>query len=79
MYNAFAVWGSLNSRQVASLLARLVDGVEMWVAPAQPQGVLSKNWGGTERNPTVTCMVFKAKDNDGRKNLALGCDGFCGP
>ncbi|GFV57645.1 hypothetical protein TNCV_3132331 [Trichonephila clavipes] len=29
-----------------------------------PQGVLPQNWGGTEQNRTVTCMVLKATAND---------------
>ncbi|GFV91416.1 HTH_Tnp_Tc3_2 domain-containing protein [Trichonephila clavipes] len=36
--------------------------------PWLPPGFSSLNWGGTEQNPTVTCMVLKAKANDRRKN-----------
>ncbi|GFY33896.1 hypothetical protein TNCV_4596041 [Trichonephila clavipes] len=43
-----------------------------------PQSVLPLNWGGTEPNCTVTCMVLKATDND-RRHLALYHDEFCGP
>ncbi|GFW99968.1 hypothetical protein TNCV_3079651 [Trichonephila clavipes] len=38
------------------------------------KGLLPRNWGGTEQNRTVTCMLVKAKANDMRKNLALVCD-----
>ncbi|GFV71087.1 hypothetical protein TNCV_1662441 [Trichonephila clavipes] len=38
--------------------------------PGQPQGLLPLNWGGTEQNRTVTCMVLKAKANDRRKNCS---------
>ncbi|GFW50205.1 hypothetical protein TNCV_4696231 [Trichonephila clavipes] len=36
-----------------------------------PQGVVLTNWGGTEPNHTVLCVVLKAMANDSRKNLAL--------
>ncbi|GFV56396.1 uncharacterized protein TNCV_855491 [Trichonephila clavipes] len=61
--------GTLNSRRAASPLVRLVEEEERWEAPDHPQGVLPQNWGGTEQNRTVTCMVLKAKANDRRKNL----------
>ncbi|GFX41916.1 hypothetical protein TNCV_3677281 [Trichonephila clavipes] len=38
---------------------RLVEGEERWEAPDDPQGFLPLNWGGTEQNCTVICMVFK--------------------
>ncbi|GFW40631.1 uncharacterized protein TNCV_4824671 [Trichonephila clavipes] len=63
MFSAFAAGGTLNSRRAASPFIRLVDGEERWEAPEQPQGVLPRNWGGTEQNRTVTCMVLKAEDN----------------
>ncbi|GFU65880.1 uncharacterized protein TNCV_5011781 [Trichonephila clavipes] len=69
--------GTLNSRRSASPLVWL--GEERWHAPDHPQGVLSQNWGGTEQNRTVTCMVFKAKANDRRKILVLSRDEFRGP
>ncbi|GFV31859.1 uncharacterized protein TNCV_3790691 [Trichonephila clavipes] len=68
--------GTLNSRRAASPLMRLVE--EKWVTPDHPQGVLPQNWGGTEQNHTVTCMLLKAKANDKRKNLALHRDEFRG-
>ncbi|GFX08246.1 uncharacterized protein TNCV_3267371 [Trichonephila clavipes] len=70
--------GTLNSRRAANPLAKLEEE-ERWEAPNQPQGVLPKNWGGTEQNLTVTCMLLKAKANDRRKNLALSRDEFHGP
>ncbi|GFW96252.1 uncharacterized protein TNCV_572231 [Trichonephila clavipes] len=54
--------GTLNRHRAASPLVRLVEG------PRTPQGFLPLNWGGTEQNRTVTCMVLKAKANDRRKN-----------
>ncbi|GFY21637.1 hypothetical protein TNCV_1167821 [Trichonephila clavipes] len=53
--------GTLNSRQDASSLARLVEGKERWEAPDYTEGVLPQNWCGIEPNPTVTSMVLKAK------------------
>ncbi|GFW29228.1 uncharacterized protein TNCV_4133011 [Trichonephila clavipes] len=60
-------WGTLNSRQAASHLGRLMDGEERREGPDHPHNVLSQNWGGNEPNCTVTCMVLKAADNDRRK------------
>ncbi|GFW87218.1 uncharacterized protein TNCV_5125701 [Trichonephila clavipes] len=71
--------GTLNSRRAASPRVRLEEGEERWKAPGQPQRFLPLNWGGTEQNRTVTCMVLKAKANDRRKNLALSRDEFHGP
>ncbi|GFV14099.1 uncharacterized protein TNCV_525751 [Trichonephila clavipes] len=71
--------GTLNSRRVASFLVRLVKGEERWEVSDHPQGVLPQNWGGTEKNRTVTCMVLKAKANDRCKNLAHSRDELRGP
>ncbi|GFU46624.1 uncharacterized protein TNCV_1546411 [Trichonephila clavipes] len=60
--------GTLNSRRAASRLVWLVEGEERREAPGHPQGFLPLNWGGTEQNRTVTCMVLKAKVYDMRKN-----------
>ncbi|GFT08594.1 uncharacterized protein TNCV_661701 [Trichonephila clavipes] len=60
--------GTLNSRRAASPLVWLVEGEERWEAPDDPQGFLPLNWGGTEQNRLVTCVVLKAKDNDRLKN-----------
>ncbi|GFV72900.1 hypothetical protein TNCV_1974471 [Trichonephila clavipes] len=46
--------------------------------PDHPQEVLPQNWGGTEQNRAVTCMVLKAKANDKRKNLVLSRNEFRG-
>ncbi|GFU63640.1 uncharacterized protein TNCV_4588451 [Trichonephila clavipes] len=78
MYSAFAAGGTLNSRRAASSLVRLVEGEERWNAPDHPQGVLPLNWGETELNRSVTCMVLKATAND-RRHLALCHDEFPGP
>ncbi|GFU52424.1 hypothetical protein TNCV_192971 [Trichonephila clavipes] len=70
--------GTLNSRRVAGLLVRLVEGEERREALNHPQGVLLQNWGGTVHNCTVTCMVFKAKASDIRKNVVFRLDEFQG-
>ncbi|GFW24107.1 uncharacterized protein TNCV_4951511 [Trichonephila clavipes] len=70
---------TLNSRRAASPLVRLVERDERWEAPDHPQSVLHLNWGGSEPNRTVTCMVLKAKTNHRRKNLVLHSDELCGP
>ncbi|GFW83341.1 uncharacterized protein TNCV_2544391 [Trichonephila clavipes] len=60
--------GTLNSRRASSPLVWLVEGEERWEIPGHFQGFLPLNWGGTEQNRTVTCMVLKAKANDRRKS-----------
>ncbi|GFX30548.1 uncharacterized protein TNCV_3461991 [Trichonephila clavipes] len=70
--------GTLNSRQAASPLMRLVKGEERWEASDHPHSVLPLNWNGIEPNCTVTCMLLKATAND-RRHLALSHDEFCGP
>ncbi|GFV77006.1 transposable element Tcb1 transposase [Trichonephila clavipes] len=69
---------TLNSRRTASPFVRLVEGEERWEAPGLPQGVLLQNWGESELNHSVTCMVLKATAND-RRHLALCHDEFRGP
>ncbi|GFX53238.1 uncharacterized protein TNCV_362321 [Trichonephila clavipes] len=66
------------SRRAASPLVRLVEGEERWEAFDHPQIVLALNWGGTEPNCTVTCMVHKATPNS-RCHLALCHDEFRRP
>ncbi|GFY02947.1 uncharacterized protein TNCV_3508271 [Trichonephila clavipes] len=56
--------GILNSRLATSPLVRLVAGGERRRPLTLPQGVLPQNWGGTELNPTVNCMVLKSTAND---------------
>ncbi|GFV03745.1 cullin-4A [Trichonephila clavipes] len=70
--------GVLFRRRVASPLVRLVEGEERWEAPDHLQGVLPLNWGETELNCSVTCMVLKATANN-RRHLALCHDEFHGP
>ncbi|GFT86346.1 cullin-4A [Trichonephila clavipes] len=64
-------------RLVARPLERLVEGEERWEATDHPQDVLALNWGETEQNYSVTCMVFKATAND-RRHLVLSHDEFRG-
>ncbi|GFU97418.1 uncharacterized protein TNCV_1912731 [Trichonephila clavipes] len=77
MYSTFAAWGTLNNRRAASPLVRLVEGEERWEALI-PQGVLPQNWGETELNHSVTCMVLKATANDMR-HLTFCHEEFRGP
>ncbi|GFS54159.1 uncharacterized protein TNCV_2527001 [Trichonephila clavipes] len=70
--------GTLNSRQAASPLVWLVEGVEMGETSDPPPGVLPQNRGGNEPNRFVTCMVVKATVNDWR-HLALCHDEFRAP
>ncbi|GFU56211.1 uncharacterized protein TNCV_712691 [Trichonephila clavipes] len=60
--------GTLNSRRAASPLVWLVEGEEMWKNPGHSQVFLPLNWGGTEKNRTVTYILLKAKANDRCKN-----------
>ncbi|GFV37346.1 uncharacterized protein TNCV_1757841 [Trichonephila clavipes] len=71
--------GTRNSRRAASPLVRLVEEEERWESADLPQGVLPQNWGGTEQNRSVTCMVLKATGNDMRKNKAPCRNEFRGP
>ncbi|GFU48350.1 uncharacterized protein TNCV_3342431 [Trichonephila clavipes] len=71
--------GTLSSRRIESPLLMLVGGKERRDASVYPQGDLPQNWGGTEQNRTITCMVLKAKANDRHKNLSFSRDEFCGP
>ncbi|GFU22964.1 uncharacterized protein TNCV_3946431 [Trichonephila clavipes] len=70
--------GTLNSHRAARTLVRLVEGEERWESSDHPQSVFPLNWGGTEANRTVNCMVLKATAND-RRHLALCHDEFRGP
>ncbi|GFT54728.1 hypothetical protein TNCV_5001101 [Trichonephila clavipes] len=55
--------GTLNSRRAASPLVWLVEAEERWEVLGH-----TLNWGETEQNCTVTCMVLKAKANDRLNN-----------
>ncbi|GFX76721.1 putative DD41D transposase [Trichonephila clavipes] len=61
--------GTLNCHRAASPLVTLVAKGERWDAPSQ--GVLPQNWGETELNRTVTCMVLNATANDRRISSPL--------
>ncbi|GFU51688.1 uncharacterized protein TNCV_83141 [Trichonephila clavipes] len=58
--------GTLNSRRLASPLVSLVEGEERWEATDHSQDILLQNWGETELNHSVTCMVLKTTANDRR-------------
>ncbi|GFT85143.1 putative RNA-directed DNA polymerase from transposon BS [Trichonephila clavipes] len=49
---------------------RLMEGERDGSPLTTPRGVHPQNWGETEQNRTITCMVLKAKANDRRKDLA---------
>ncbi|GFU78968.1 uncharacterized protein TNCV_308091 [Trichonephila clavipes] len=70
--------GTLNSRRAASPLVWLVEGEERWETSDHHQSVLPLNWGGTEPNRTVTCMVLKATASD-RRHTALCHEEFRWP
>ncbi|GFY10584.1 hypothetical protein TNCV_2194051 [Trichonephila clavipes] len=44
-----------------------------------PQGVSPQNWGETESNRIVTCLVLKTTANNRRKSLALCREEFREP
>ncbi|GFX19174.1 uncharacterized protein TNCV_3013181 [Trichonephila clavipes] len=68
--------GTLNSSRAGSPFVRLGVRDERWEAPDPPPGFRPQNWGGTELNRTVTCMVLKAMTNDRRASCH---DKFHGP
>ncbi|GFU57126.1 hypothetical protein TNCV_1779891 [Trichonephila clavipes] len=68
--------GTLDSRRDASPLVRWVEGEKRWETSGHHQDFLPLNWGGTEQNCTVTCMVLKAKANDRCKNSSLELRGI---
>ncbi|GFY34594.1 uncharacterized protein TNCV_1372851 [Trichonephila clavipes] len=68
----------IKDRRAASPLVRLVEREERREA-SDPRNVHPQNWGGTEQNRTVTCMVLKTKANENRKNLVPSSDEFHGP
>ncbi|GFU66491.1 hypothetical protein TNCV_3807341 [Trichonephila clavipes] len=51
----------VNICRVTSPLVWLVEGEERWETPGHPHGFPPLNWGRTEPNRSVTCMVLKAK------------------
>ncbi|GFX80275.1 hypothetical protein TNCV_2642911 [Trichonephila clavipes] len=64
--------GTLKNRRATSPLVRLVVARdERCEANSLLQGVQPQNWGGTELNRTVTCMLLKATANDRRTSSAL--------
>ncbi|GFW64142.1 uncharacterized protein TNCV_708471 [Trichonephila clavipes] len=58
--------GTLNTRRATSPLVKLVAKKERWRLLSLPQGVFPQNWGETEPNRTVICVVLKATANDRR-------------
>ncbi|GFX06589.1 uncharacterized protein TNCV_3018231 [Trichonephila clavipes] len=53
--------GTINSRQAASPLGRLVEGKKRWEASVHSEDVLPKNWNGTEQNRTVPVWCSKIR------------------
>ncbi|GFW61431.1 hypothetical protein TNCV_346791 [Trichonephila clavipes] len=80
MYIAFAAWRYSKEPSSRKSPCEVGQREERWrEGPDHPQGALPQNWGETEQNSTVTCMVLKAKANDRRKNLVPSRDEFRGP
>ncbi|GFS62103.1 hypothetical protein TNCV_476601 [Trichonephila clavipes] len=71
--------GGTQNKPSSRKFSREFDGRGREGEAKDPQGGLPQNWGGTEQNRTVKCMVLKAKANDRHKNLALRWDVFRGP
>ncbi|GFW99488.1 hypothetical protein TNCV_3417211 [Trichonephila clavipes] len=63
--------GTLNSCRITSPLVRLLVGEERWETLRHSQDFIPLNWGGSEQNRTVTCMVLKANDKLLEKIKAL--------
>ncbi|GFY32331.1 hypothetical protein TNCV_3558391 [Trichonephila clavipes] len=63
----------------AKTILRLVERAESLKAPNHPQGALPQNFGGSETNHPVTCIMLKAEGNYMRKKLALRHDEFREP
>ncbi|GFU32973.1 uncharacterized protein TNCV_4155591 [Trichonephila clavipes] len=63
--------GTLNSHRAVSPLVRLVEWEERWETLDHPPGFLPQNWGRTDPNHTVTCVVLKATANDRRTTIPL--------
>ncbi|GFW03803.1 uncharacterized protein TNCV_2539141 [Trichonephila clavipes] len=68
---------TLNSRRAASPLSSLGEGEEKWETSDHPQSVPQLNWGGTEPNRAVTCIVLNGTNE--RCHLALCHDVLRGP
>ncbi|GFW93488.1 hypothetical protein TNCV_46911 [Trichonephila clavipes] len=62
--------------EAASPLVRLVEEEEKWEAPDHTQGVFLQNWGETELNHSITCMVLKATANDRRPSAMMNFVGL---
>ncbi|GFY14884.1 hypothetical protein TNCV_234341 [Trichonephila clavipes] len=60
----FVAWDTLTGHRALSPLLRLLVKEERYGDPDYLQSVLIPNWGETEPKHTVTCMLFKATDND---------------
>ncbi|GFV15449.1 hypothetical protein TNCV_4834751 [Trichonephila clavipes] len=68
--------GTLNSREAAGLLERVVEWEEMWEASELSQCILPQNWGETEKNRTVTYMVLKATTNNRCTSVVMNFGGL---
>ncbi|GFU83108.1 uncharacterized protein TNCV_65771 [Trichonephila clavipes] len=69
--------GTLNSGRATSPLVKIGGRGREVGGPCPHQGVLPENWGETELNRSVTCMVLKTTAND-RRHLVLCHDEFRG-
>ncbi|GFV42732.1 hypothetical protein TNCV_840871 [Trichonephila clavipes] len=55
--------GTLNNRQTARPLVKLVEVEERLETPDHFQGTLPQDWAGTKINRTVPSVVFKTMAN----------------
>ncbi|GFW38456.1 uncharacterized protein TNCV_1333091 [Trichonephila clavipes] len=71
-------WGTLNSREAASPLVRLMEEEVRWEVSDHLHGVFPQNFCRTDPKRNVTYMVLKAKTNNKRMS-SLCRDEFRGP
>ncbi|GFU68014.1 hypothetical protein TNCV_2823571 [Trichonephila clavipes] len=62
---------TLNNHRATSPLVRLAEMKERWETSDHFQGIFAKNWGGTQPNRTITCLLLKATANGRRKSSSL--------
>ncbi|GFX34958.1 hypothetical protein TNCV_2328981 [Trichonephila clavipes] len=67
--------GSLNSRRSASPFVRLVEREWRWEAYDHPNGILPKNWGGTEKSnqpQALTTSLPSLRERHDNNNISRG-------
>ncbi|GFW68835.1 uncharacterized protein TNCV_3640481 [Trichonephila clavipes] len=63
--------GSLNSRQSASPLARLVKEEEWWETPERHQGVVSEKWDRKSQNVLSPAWCSRVRLTTGKESSTL--------